>query len=171
MTNSGDNAVFVGNNMVARARYDDEVIGGRINSYRKDFMSSLDGVSIEGIYSYEVRIKNRSIQISLCVPCNGHSTRYVKCMLRMHREYRERFPHHRLQRKPLVSDPGMHHGLWATHLPWCITGSLTHGGGENTTGNPGACAARNFTYLAKGQLWLPRKPIITTAIIVHSENE
>ena len=56
MTYSGDNAVFVGNDMVARARYDDEFIGGRINSYRRDFMSSLDGVSIEGIYSYEVRI-------------------------------------------------------------------------------------------------------------------
>ena len=28
--------------------------------------------------------------------------------LRMRREYRERFPRHRLQRKLLVSDPGMH---------------------------------------------------------------
>ena len=28
----------------------------------------------------------------------------------MRRECRERFPLHRLQRKPLVSDPGMHHG-------------------------------------------------------------
>ena len=32
------------------------------------------------------------------------------CGLRMRRECRERFPHHRLQRKLLVSGPGMHHG-------------------------------------------------------------
>ena len=30
--------------------------------------------------------------------------------LRMRWEYRERFPLHPLQRKPLVRDPGMHHG-------------------------------------------------------------
>ena len=30
----------------------------------------------------------------------------------MHRECREHFLHHRLQRKPLISDPSMHHGMW-----------------------------------------------------------
>ena len=30
--------------------------------------------------------------------------------LRMRRECRERFPRHRFQRKPLISDPGIHHG-------------------------------------------------------------
>ena len=44
------------------------------------------------------------------------------CGLRMCRECRERFPHHRVQRKPLVSDPGMHHGTCITHLPWCMSG-------------------------------------------------
>ena len=68
----------------------------------------------------------------------------------MHRECRERFPRHRLQRKPLVSDPGMHHGTCVTHVPWCISGSQTLGGGENVPGIPGACATRNFTYLARG---------------------
>ena len=34
------------------------------------------------------------------------------------------FHHHRLQRKPLVSDPGMHHGTCVTHVPWCMSGSL-----------------------------------------------
>ena len=57
------------------------------------------------------------------------------------------YPRHRLQRKPLVSDPGMHHGTCVTHVPWCMSGSLTRGGGENVPGIPGACAARNFTYL------------------------
>ena len=34
----------------------------------------------------------------------------------MRRECRERFPHHRLQRKPLVSDPGMHHARAVMHV-------------------------------------------------------
>ena len=72
------------------------------------------------------------------------------CRLRMCRECRERFPRHRLQRKPLVSDPGMHHGRCVTHVPWCMSGSLTHGGGEIVPGIPGACATRYFMYLVKG---------------------
>ena len=28
---------------------------------------------------------------------------------------------------PWVSDPDMHHGTCVTHVPWCITGSLTSG--------------------------------------------
>ena len=72
------------------------------------------------------------------------------CGLRKRRECRESFPHHRLQRKALVSDPGKHHGTCVTHVPWFMSGSLTHGGGENVPGIPGACATRNFTYLARG---------------------
>ena len=67
------------------------------------------------------------------------------CTLRMRRECRERFPHHRLQKKPLVSDHDMHHGTCATHVPWCMLGLLTRGGGENVPGIPGACATPNFT--------------------------
>ena len=65
--------------------------------------------------------------------------------LRMHQECRERLPCHRHQRKPLVNYPGMHHGTCVTHVPWCMSGSLTRGGGENVPGIPGACATRNFT--------------------------
>ena len=54
------------------------------------------------------------------------------------------FPHHRLQRKLLVSDPGMHHGTCVTHVPWCMPGSLICGGGENDPGIPGACAPAIF---------------------------
>ena len=50
------------------------------------------------------------------------------------------FPRGRLQRKPLASDPDMHHGTCVTHVPWCMSGSLTHRGGENVPGIPGACA-------------------------------
>ena len=72
------------------------------------------------------------------------------CGLRMRRKCLERFPRHRFQRKPLVSDPGMHHGTCVKHVPWCMSGSLTNGGGENVPGIPGACATRNFAYLVRG---------------------
>ena len=50
------------------------------------------------------------------------------------------FPRRRFQRKPLASDPGMHHGTCVTHVPWCMSRSLTCGDGENVPGIPGACA-------------------------------
>ena len=80
------------------------------------------------------------------------------CGLRMRRECRERFPRHQLLRKPRVSDPGMHHGTCITHVPWCMSGSLTRGGVENVPGIPGTCATRNFTYLARGP-WLTRSRV------------
>ena len=70
--------------------------------------------------------------------------------LRMRRECQERFPRHWHQSKPLVSDPGMHHSMCVTHVPWCMSGSLTLGRGENVPGIPGACATRNFAYLVWG---------------------
>ena len=72
--------------------------------------------------------------------------------LHMRRECRERFPRHRFQRKPIVNDPGIHHGTCVTHVPWCMSGSLTRVGGENVPDIPGACATRNFTYLVRGPL-------------------
>ena len=51
------------------------------------------------------------------------------------------FPRGRLQRKPLVSDPGMHHGTCVTHVPWCMSGPLRRGGGENVPDILGACAS------------------------------
>ena len=52
-----------------------------------------------------------------------------KCELGMRRECRGRFPRHRLQRKRLVSDPGMHPSTCVTHVSWCMSGSLTRGSG------------------------------------------
>ena len=71
----------------------------------------------------------------------------------MRRECRERFPRHRLQRKPLVSDPGILHGTCVTHVPWSKSGSLTGGSGETVPGIPGACATRKFTDMVRGP-WL-----------------
>ena len=84
------------------------------------------------------------------------------CGLRMRWECQEHFPRHWLQRKPLVSDPGMHHGTCVTHVPWCMSGSPTHGGGENFSDIPDACATRNYAYLARG---------IYTNIITSFEEE
>ena len=72
------------------------------------------------------------------------------CGLRMRRQCRGRFPRHRLQRKLPVSDPGMHHGACVKHVPWCMSGSLKFGGGENVPGIPGACATLDITYLTRG---------------------
>ena len=48
----------------------------------------------------------------------------------MCRECREPFPCHRLQLKPLVSGPGIHHGTCVMHVPWCMSGPLTWGAGK-----------------------------------------
>ena len=64
----------------------------------------------------------------------------------MRRGCRERFPCHQLQRKPLFSDPGMHH-VWRS---WCMSGPLTCSGGKNVPGIPGECATPNFTYRLRG---------------------
>ena len=60
------------------------------------------------------------------------------------------FSRRRMQGKPLVSDPDMHHGTCVTHVTWCMSGPLTSGRGENVSGIPGACATHNFTFLARG---------------------
>ena len=63
---------------------------------------------------------------------------------------RKCFPRHRLQRKPLVTDPCMHHGTCMPHVSWCMSGSLTRDGGERVPGIPGACTTRTFAYLVRG---------------------
>ena len=57
----------------------------------------------------------------------------------------------RRQRKPLFGAHGMYHGTFVTHVPWCMSGSLTRDGGENVPGIPGAYATRNFVYLVRSQ--------------------
>ena len=74
----------------------------------------------------------------------------------MRRECRERFPRHQFRRKPPISDPGMYYGTCVTHVPRCMSGTLTCGGGQNITGIPGTCAICNFTYLVRGQWCLSR---------------
>ena len=43
-----------------------------------------------------------------------------------------------------------------THVPWCMSGSLTPGGVENVPSIPGACLMRNFKYMVRVPwLWYP----------------
>ena len=58
---------------------------------------------------------------------HGLLSRYVKLRVAHALGMPLRFPRHRLQRKPLVNDPGMDHGTCVTHVPWCMSGSLTRG--------------------------------------------
>ena len=60
----------------------------------------------------------------------GPLTRYVKLRVAHAPGIPGTFSRHRLQRKPLVSHPGMHHGTCVTHVPWYMSGSLTRGGGK-----------------------------------------
>ena len=39
-----------------------------------------------------------------------------------------------------------------TRMPWCMSGSLIHGGWANVPDILGACAKRNFKYLVRGPL-------------------
>ena len=82
----------------------------------------------------------------------------------MLRECRECFPHHWLQWKPLVSNPGMHHGTCVMHVPWWMSGLLPHGGRENVPSIHGACTTPKFTYLAKGS-WLLNLHSSKTSIV------
>ena len=72
------------------------------------------------------------------------------------------FPRRRFQRKPLVSDPGMHHGTCATHVPWCMSGSLTYGDGENAPGIPRACAP------AISRIWQEAHTVPVSSILTPS---
>ena len=116
------------------------------------------------------------LPVAPCLPKTGaHITRHTMVYMGLLpdtrnwglcicRECRERFPSHPRQSKPLVNDPGMHHGTCVTNVPWCMSGSLTCSGGENVPGIPGACATRNFTYLVRG----PCSALVTLCAAAHT---
>ena len=74
----------------------------------------------------------------------------------MCRECRERFPRRRFQRKLLVSDPGIHHGPCVTHVPWCMSGSLTCVDGKTFPAFP-AHAHPRFCISGKRPIMQPRR--------------
>ena len=65
---------------------------------------------------------------------------------------------------PRVNNSDMHHGTWVTHVPWCMSGSLTCGflwsrWRGTRSRHSGACSTHNFTYLVRG----PRSPVKSLA--------
>ena len=79
------------------------------------------------------------------------------------------FPRRRFQRKPLVSDPGMHHGTCVTHVPWCMSGSLTCGDGENVPGIPSACAPAILRMWQEAHATeAPVKYHVNTTLLTHN---
>ena len=75
---------------------------------------------------------------------------------------------------PRVSDPDMHHGTCATHVPWCMPGSLTSAliwsrwRGKRSR-HSRRMRSPNFTYLVRGPwgpraltLWGPQSPWVDT---------
>ena len=76
--------------------------------------------------------------LRLCAACHGTLTRYVQ--LRVAHAPGMPGTFSPPADPPLFSDPCMHYGTCVTHVPWCMSGSLTCGGGENVPGIPGACA-------------------------------
>ena len=81
------------------------------------------------------------------VPGDWPLTRYVKLRVAHSPGMPGTFSRHRIQRKSLVSYPGMHHSACVMHVPWCMSGSLSRGGGENVPG-----ISRHFTYLTRSPL-------------------
>ena len=74
---------------------------------------------------------------------HGPLTRYVK--LRVAHMPGTFSPATDFKGNSLVSDPCMHQGTCVMQVRWCMSGSLTCGGGKDITGIPGACATRNFS--------------------------
>ena len=120
------------------------------------------------IYTSDWRVSASSMSLI----SYGHLTRYIKLQVAHAPGMPGKFLRHRLQRKPLVSDPDMHHCTCVMHVPWCMSGSLTRGGEENVPGIPGACAIHNFTYLARGPcfdlVWLHQ--VLVNSCNVHNSD-
>ena len=85
------------------------------------------------------------------------------CGLRMRRECRKRFPRHQLQRKLPVSNPDMHHGTCVTHVPWCMSGSLTCGGRGKRS--------RHSRRMRNPQFYISGKRPITPITLVYADKE
>ena len=131
-----------------------------VSVYHQQFVSIEAGhpVTLKHVLCMQ---SQQSIFVEVCNQwfSDGPFTRYVKLSVVHASGMPGKFSHHRLQRKPLVSNPGMHLSTYVTHVPWCMSGLLTRGGGENVPGIPSACATRDFTYLTRG----PRVDIIIGA--------
>ena len=76
------------------------------------------------------------LSFAKCASSDGPLTRYLKLRVGHVPWMPGTFSHHRLQRKLLFNDPGMYHGTWVTHVPWCMSRSITRGGGKTFAAFP-----------------------------------
>ena len=102
--------------------------------------------AIFAMYSYKVWLCSLVNFTAKCKPRHGPLTRYVTLRVAHAPGMPGTFSLTADSKgKPLVSDPGMHHGTCVTHVPWCMSVSLAPDGGENVPGIPGACAPAIFS--------------------------
>ena len=90
----------------------------------------------------------------------------------MRREWRECFPRHRLQMKPLVSDTGLHHDTCVTHVPWCMSGLLTRGGRRKRSRHSRRMRNPQFYVSVKRPIedraWITNHiPYVYAAVVTH----
>ena len=83
-------------------------------------------------------------------PMGGHTSAMVPQMMGV--------------RSPLVSDPDMHHGTCMTHVPWCMSGSLTRDGGENV---PGSRRMRKPQFYVYGKRPMGKVVSLTTLLSIR----
>ena len=81
--------------------------------------------------------------------------------LRMRREFRKRLVRHRLQRKPLVSDSGMHHATCVTHVPWCMWDRYLAVAGKRFWHSRDSRRMRNPQFCVSGRRPMVKKSLIS----------
>ena len=64
--------------------------------------------------------------------------------------------------KRIVSDPGMHHGTRVTHVPWCMSGSLTCGGGKTFPAFPAHAQPAIWRIWQEAHCQIPGTNVYTT---------
>ena len=64
-------------------------------------------------------------------------------------------PRRRIQRKPRVSDPGMNRGTCVTHVPWCMSGLLTRGGGKKFPAFPAHAHPQFYVFVKRPMSKMP----------------
>ena len=125
---------------------------------------SLYGIDIRGLWCQK-RVPATGIRN--CIPQYSVGCIYFSmgllpdaqnCWLHMRPQCQEHFPRHRLQRKPLVSDPGMHHGMW------CMSGSLTAMAGKTFPAFP----AHNPQIGVSGKRSMIDIPASSTKVLIYS---
>ena len=118
---------------ISRRRHKAALILHKLNSNINNNLRPMSTLNVH-VFSYHFNI---SIAYH---NCHEPLTRYVNLRIVHAPGMPVTFSPPLISKETLVIDPGMHRGTCGTHVPWCMPGSLTRGGGENAPGIPGAYA-------------------------------